>query len=519
MKKYLFAFFAAVLLLAMPASAESEITVLVNNKIVEFDQAPVFVNGDAYIPLRAVAEAFGMHVNYYAATQSIGLGSGVYDDIVMKIGSDKILIPNNTCIDKVYSMPNTALIRGGRTLLPMNGLAMALGADVSWNDVTKTASYNIAGCKIEGAFRHKGVRAQNGYIVPQIYDDVREIGGYFLCSRTMFVSHSTMYGLYDMNGNNVFEKSTSLSVELFRDGFLVMKADDAYYVITDEGGMVLENADENTYRTYGENNIPLFGFSGDTTPNSTGTLRRVLKNSDGRYYFLLADKNTLAFEKSFYDVTEYTDGYAVASDEENRRYIVDTQGNYTFVTEPNEGLIYDGYGYFRILKGGLQGVIDANGDTLLSAAYNDLVCAGENRYIASNGNGLFGCITVNGDIIIPFIYNYIDPYCEGYVRVGISKSDSANLFGFVNYDGKESIPLQFEGAGCFEDGKAFVYKYIEDKTFYSKIDTSGNLLEEWKLSEFAYPMQNGYRYVSMPERGGFADSDGNIFEASVLIWP
>ena len=74
------------LLATVPMSAESGITVILDSKIMSFDVPPQLMNGRTMVPLRAVFEAMGAHVDWDGATETV---TGTKGDtvVVLAIGS------------------------------------------------------------------------------------------------------------------------------------------------------------------------------------------------------------------------------------------------------------------------------------------------------------------------------------------------------------------------------------------------------------------------------------------------
>lgn len=61
--------------------SKSTATVIVNDKVLSFRQAPIMVNGSTLVPLRAVAEAFNALVGWDADTQTITIETDQYQTI------------------------------------------------------------------------------------------------------------------------------------------------------------------------------------------------------------------------------------------------------------------------------------------------------------------------------------------------------------------------------------------------------------------------------------------------------
>jgi S1-C subfamily serine protease len=114
------------------AKANSAIKVMINNKLVSFDSAPITKEGRTLVPLRGIFEALDSKVVWNSATQSITADRGS-KKIIIKIGSkdayrDGQLIP--------LDVPASIIDR--RTYVPLRFVSEALGADVNWNAASRT---------------------------------------------------------------------------------------------------------------------------------------------------------------------------------------------------------------------------------------------------------------------------------------------------------------------------------------------------------------------------------------------
>lgn len=117
---------------AAPISQPTNISVLVNNEAVVFDQPPISQGGRTLVPLRAIFEALGAEIEWNSATQTV---TATADDVIviMQIGSDTF-----TVNDEAKTLDVPSQIVGGRTLVPTRAVAESFGADVNWDASTET---------------------------------------------------------------------------------------------------------------------------------------------------------------------------------------------------------------------------------------------------------------------------------------------------------------------------------------------------------------------------------------------
>ncbi|MCI8804503.1 MAG: copper amine oxidase N-terminal domain-containing protein [Clostridiales bacterium] len=131
-----------------------EIAVKVNGEKVEFDQSPIVENGRTLIPFRAVLEEMGLSVDWDADTKTVICTDGEKMG-VLTVGSDEMTMgAEGQEIFKVNgggvyidgeSVPidAPAKIVNGRTLVPIRVIAESFGADVIWNEESRTVEINI----------------------------------------------------------------------------------------------------------------------------------------------------------------------------------------------------------------------------------------------------------------------------------------------------------------------------------------------------------------------------------------
>ena len=106
-------------------------TMFVNGKAYEKDAAPVIMNDRTLVPIRFVTESLGGTVAWNAETKEVTL---VIDgkEIKMTIGKT---------IEKYGVAP---VIIDSRTFVPVRFVADELGANVAWDDATKTVTIKTA---------------------------------------------------------------------------------------------------------------------------------------------------------------------------------------------------------------------------------------------------------------------------------------------------------------------------------------------------------------------------------------
>ncbi len=113
-----------------------EVDVKINGEIQTFDQPAILKDGRTLVPLRGVFEELGASVSWDSSTDTVHVKK---DDkhIKLKVGSKTAYINGQ----KVTLDVSSQLIKG-RTMVPLRFVSEALGASVSWDGKTNTASIN-----------------------------------------------------------------------------------------------------------------------------------------------------------------------------------------------------------------------------------------------------------------------------------------------------------------------------------------------------------------------------------------
>ncbi|OPZ92387.1 MAG: hypothetical protein BWY74_01604 [Firmicutes bacterium ADurb.Bin419] len=123
------------------ASGAEGVSVTVDGKVVNFPDAKPFIdaNGRTLIPVRFVTEDLGAIVEWNQEYQEVTIKK---DNVNIRI----IINNRNIVVNRsVKTMDTEAIIKEGRTFVPIRYVAEALGATVGWNASTKTVIITTGG--------------------------------------------------------------------------------------------------------------------------------------------------------------------------------------------------------------------------------------------------------------------------------------------------------------------------------------------------------------------------------------
>jgi hypothetical protein len=96
------------------------------------DVAPFIENGRTFLPVRYVAESFGIFTSWDGASQSITLQRG-HTTVQLTVG-DYTLSVRNGSYYSTKDLDVAPFVRNGRTVMPIRHVAQAFGLVVSWNE-------------------------------------------------------------------------------------------------------------------------------------------------------------------------------------------------------------------------------------------------------------------------------------------------------------------------------------------------------------------------------------------------
>jgi len=107
---------------------------MINADTVSLDAPPIIKNGRTLVPLRFISEAFGAELKWDPVFQVIDIMLGS-DTIRLQIGKNFASVNNGKIV-----MDTAPIIDHGRTMVPVRFISEALGAEVIWDDTTKTVT-------------------------------------------------------------------------------------------------------------------------------------------------------------------------------------------------------------------------------------------------------------------------------------------------------------------------------------------------------------------------------------------
>lgn len=143
MKKAFAAFLMAAVLVTAngvttPADAATNVNVMFEGEVQQYDQPATVINGRTMVPLRAIFEKLDANVQWDGTTQTI-TATRKSLTLVLKVGSTTATKKYASGSSKSVTLDQAAVIVNGRTLVPLRFVSEAFNAGVEWDAATNTA--------------------------------------------------------------------------------------------------------------------------------------------------------------------------------------------------------------------------------------------------------------------------------------------------------------------------------------------------------------------------------------------
>lgn len=118
--------------------ANDDISVTLNGEALAFDVPPQLIDNRTMVPLRKIFEAMGAVVDWNNDTQTVTAIKGD-ERVIATINSKNVYISGDT---KTLDVP--PMVVDERTLVPVRFVAESFGANVKWDESTRTVIINTA---------------------------------------------------------------------------------------------------------------------------------------------------------------------------------------------------------------------------------------------------------------------------------------------------------------------------------------------------------------------------------------
>lgn len=107
------------------------------NKSYNMDVAPQIVEGKIMVPIKYVSEALSADVKYDNAAKKVTVTTADGKVAVLTLGKSQAVVDG-----KKVDLGTKVFIENSRTYVPVGSVGRLLGATVTWDNTTKTATFN-----------------------------------------------------------------------------------------------------------------------------------------------------------------------------------------------------------------------------------------------------------------------------------------------------------------------------------------------------------------------------------------
>ena len=198
-------------------------------------------------------------------------------------------------------------------------------------------------------------------------------------------------------------------------------------------------------------------------------------------------------------------------DEDNKKFgYLDINGNEILPSNYYEATDFNnGYAYVNFIESYYIGFINTDGEkvqeknTGVENSYDELKKSFE--------NGKYGFVNLFGKLVIPYEYDETSNFSGGLCFVRKKISDSKNLYGIINKEGKELIECKIDFPFSFRD----FYKgsiLVQDKEYkYFMITQEGKKFGPYKIHRMHEFRNNGLIEVATNPGAAYVDYLGNEY--------
>lgn len=186
---------------------------------------------------------------------------------------------------------------------------------------------------------------------------------------------------------------------------------------------------------------------------------------------------------------------------------INHKGNFVTPVKYEDAQDFQPNGLAAVQSKDEYGLINQFGQFIVHPQYSFINPFSESRAVVMDDKG-FKVINERGKVLTSKAYSYISNYQNGRALFAGTAEDGRYLYGFLNKQGKEVIPLKYESATDFNEGKAVV-RVVDGK--YELIDLNGKTLQSYSKA-FVGALSEGLMAFQQEAAGefGFMNEKGDI---------
>lgn len=187
---------------------------------------------------------------------------------------------------------------------------------------------------------------------------------------------------------------------------------------------------------------------------------------------------------------------------------IDEKGRFGIMPEYDYALPFQQNGMAAVQTAGKYGLITMSGKYAVPPRYDSVPVFRDGRASVVEGVG-FQVIDERGRTLTNKAYSYIGSYQDGRAVAAEIDSQGNSVYGYLDRQGREAIPLQYKRADDFYKGKAVVQ--LQDNSF-ALIDQNGRVLQSYKYGFVGGRLGDGLLPFAEKDGGpyGYMDESGKV---------
>jgi hypothetical protein len=190
---------------------------------------------------------------------------------------------------------------------------------------------------------------------------------------------------------------------------------------------------------------------------------------------------------------------------------IDSKGEFVIKPKFDYANDFQDNGLAVVSVNGLSGLIDSKGEFVLKPKYDTITQFTEGRAAALNNAG-FKMIDESGRELTSKAHCFIGSLQDGRAVFADTAASGKYLYGYLDRQGREVIPLRYESASDFKDGRAVVK--IKDKQF-ALIDINGRMIQTYNYN-FVGNLGDGLLAFQKDDKSKFGYI---VFRGNIAIQP
>ncbi|ERJ11705.1 WG repeat-containing protein [Haloplasma contractile] len=226
---------------------------------------------------------------------------------------------------------------------------------------------------------------------------------------------------------------------------------------------------------------------------------------------LCTSEETISEMKDSVKTRENRDNHLYPARQKTKKGIkwgyINNQGKFEIKPTYETAFDFDESGLAVVQKERNWGVINKKGNFVIKPKFQGLSPFIEKRAVAIDKEG-FNLINLEGKVLTNRAYDYMNPPSNERVLVTVKGNGAQFDYGYLDMQGEEVIPPQFDMATDFHNQKAIVRV---DKNTFALIDKQGNTLHQY--NGFYIGELNNNRLVYQKEQGspfGYLNEKGDV---------